>query len=301
MQIRSDSATRCGSARAEHRRARARRPGRPTASSSSRSSSQVSYRVRALVEPVGLDQPLERPARQRCTRRSSPAGAPSADAPRAREGRVEFRLEPSRAPPAASPAGRCRRARRRAGRSRTGRAGAARVRGGQQAARDGEVLACRPRHHLLGAGDTRRRDAGGERRLDRSAEGPERGLPRHWGAASPLGEAAGGAGRFGDSPGGGVSGSAASGSDCAAQASAERHQREADPVEVVVDVVVAGEAGPRVVRLVPAAVGTLGGEQPGDAADQRLAGASPAACSASSAQAVCEAVLGPRPIQCGSS
>ena len=64
---------------------------------------------------------------------------------------------------------------------------------------------------------------------------------------------------------------------------------------MVVDVEVAGEAGAGVLRLVPAAVGRAGSRR----ASRRRAAPprerSPAACSASSAHAVCEAVLGAAP------
>ena len=52
---------------------------------------------------------------------------------------------------------------------------------------------------------------------------------------------------------------------------AERADREDQPVEVVVDVEVAGEAGAGELRLVPGAVGALGVDQPADAALDRRA------------------------------
>ena len=84
-----------------------------------------------------------------------------------------------------------------------------------------------------------------------------------------------------------------------AQVPAERADREDQPVQVVVDVEVAGEAGAGELRLVPAAVRRAGCRPASARRARRLAlGASvpcgpPAASSASSAQAVCEAVDSP--------
>ena len=76
---------------------------------------------------------------------------------------------------------------------------------------------------------------------------------------------------------------------------AERAQREDQPVQVVVDVEVAGEAGAGEVGLIPGAVGALGRDEPAPAPAAGRVG--PAASSASSAHAVCEAVEDARPGQ----
>ena len=81
---------------------------------------------------------------------------------------------------------------------------------------------------------------------------------------------------------------------------AERGDREHEPVEVVVDVEVAGEAGAGEVLLVPAAVGALGVDQLGRRRARTAGPRSPAASSASSAHAVCDGVDAPRPTHAGS-
>ena len=78
---------------------------------------------------------------------------------------------------------------------------------------------------------------------------------------------------------------------------AERHHREDVPVEVVVEVEVAREAGAGEVRLVPAAVGLLRLDEPLDRAPRGLAVACAGGVQAESAQAVCDAVEAPRPLQ----
>ena len=81
---------------------------------------------------------------------------------------------------------------------------------------------------------------------------------------------------------------------------AERGEREDQPVEVVVDGEVAGEPGPGELRLVPGRrppAGSGPGSRP-RARPHRVS--APAATSASSAHAVCDAVEVPRPIHRGS-
>ena len=142
-------------------------------------------------------------------------------------------------------------------------------------------------HDVAGRAD-RRHDRAGDRRPATSRP-PARQPP---GAAAPMRVAADGqrlergAGRR-SSPG-------------RLRVPAERGEREDQPVEVVVDGEVAGEAGAGELRLVPGAVRALGPDQ---AATPRSAAAgqrSPAASRASSAHAVCDAVEVPRPIHRGS-
>ena len=153
----------------------------------------------------------------------------------------------------------------RGGRSHRSRAGAERSRRGQARGwRPGSSHRLGARHHRLRGGSARRCVAGTASRSCRSRSLRRRG--------------------------------------CTVQAAPERHDREHETVQVIVDVVVRGKPGAGVLRLVPRAIGALGRRhEPGDAALYAPASARPAACSASSAQAVCEAVLGPRPIQAGSS
>ena len=82
-----------------------------------------------------------------------------------------------------------------------------------------------------------------------------------------------------------------------ASSAAERRHREDEPVQVVVDVEVAREAGAGVLRLVPAAVRAAASRRASAGRARPRRSRSPAACSASSAQAVCDAVDSPRPLQ----
>ena len=217
----------------------------------------------ALVDAVGLDQAHERLARRARTRAASAADARAAGGWRGprRPRRAPLRASP--APPAGRPRA-SRRARRRAGRSRRSRAG--------------------DRAGAAAAGGWRRGSSRvAARAITASAAGARR--RRRCSAMSVTPAARRRRPRMRRLTGG-----------IAAEAAPERHHREREPVEVVVDVVVRREAGAGVLRLVPAAVRRAGCHQPAHAARDAPRQRSPAACSASSAQAVCEAVLGPRPI-----